>query len=54
MRKWIIAVLATVALAGCYSSTETSRPTTLVVPQGATVTCPSGTTATYSAGTYRC
>ena len=55
MGKWTVILLATLTLAGCYSSTErASSSPTVVVPQGASVVCPSGATAIFSAGAYRC
>jgi uncharacterized protein YcfL len=55
MRQWTTVILATLLLAGCYSSTETQPSgTTMVVPQGASVVCPSGSPAVYSGGAYRC
>jgi hypothetical protein len=55
MHRYLLVVLATLALAGCYSSTEQSKaPATIVVPQGASVVCPNGSAAVYSAGAYRC
>ncbi len=55
MQRLALIVLATLALAGCYSSTETkSTPRTVVVPQGAAVVCPNGSQAVYTSGAYRC
>ena len=55
MHRYVLIALASLALAGCYSSTERSgAPATVVVPQGASVVCPNGSTAVYTAGAYRC
>lgn len=47
MGRILIALLVPLALGGCFSYTDATQPpppthTTVVVPQGATVTCPNG------------
>lgn len=61
MRAALVLMLVGVGLAACGGGERTvvvpqaaSAPTTVIVPQGATVICPSGRTAIFSDGAYRC
>jgi len=50
------AVLVTLGVAGCVSSSNPSPPpsTTIVLPQGAAVVCPNGSHATFYDNAYHC
>ena len=54
MRKLVLIAMTTLSLSACFSSTETSAPATMVVPQGASVVCPNGAASVYVNGAYRC
>jgi hypothetical protein len=60
MRAALALFIVGLALAACGGGDTRTvvvpqpAPTTVVVPQGATVICPGGVPAVYSGGAYRC
>ena len=51
--RWLVLVMATLSLAGCFSYSSSPSPT-IVVPPNAIVVCPNGSPAVLIDGAYRC